>query len=293
MWISSIQKAIDYIEAHLEEEIKMEDVAKEAYSSVFHFQRVFNILCGISVADYIRNRRLANAAIDLLDKRNKVIDVAFKYGYDTPESFTRAFKNFHGINPTDIKKGANFKTFSKLSVKLIIEGGTKMEYRIEKLPPIKVLCKRKVVNKPEDANPKDIVDFWKELTNDGTIKRIISKFDENLHLKGLLGISFSSELNSMKFPYGIGIEYNKNDIVEGFDIVSIPSYTYAVFKCVGKMPYAFTNTYKKICTEFFPQSDKYDYGYGVEFEVYPSEDVSSKDYTCEIWIAVKNKNGME
>ena len=290
MWISSIQKAIDYIEAHLDEEIEIKNVAKEAYSSVFHFQRVFNILCGISVADYIRNRRLANAAIDLLDINNKVIDVAFKYGYDTPESFTRAFKNFHGINPIDVKRGANFKSFSKLSVKLILEGGTKMEYRIEKLPAIKILCKRKIVNKPEDATPKDIGDFWKECTEDGTIKKAISKFDENSHLKGLLGVCFSNELNAMKFPYGIGVEYNKSEAVDGFDIVEIPAYTYAVFKCVGAMPYAFANTYKKICTEFFPQSDKYDYGYGAEFEVDPSDDVNSKDYTCEIWIAVKNKN---
>lgn len=289
MWIRSIQKAIDYIEAHLNEEIKIEDVAKEAYSSVFHFQRVFSILCGFTVGDYIRNRRLANAAIDLLDENNKVIDVAYEYGYDTPESFTRAFKNFHGVNPTDIKKGASFKTFSKLSVKLIIEGGTEMEYRIEKLPAINILCKRKVINKPEEALPKDIVEFWAECKKDGTIEKSISKYDENSHIKGLLGVCFSNELSAMKFPYGIGVEYSKDEKVEGFDIVKIPAYTYAVFKCVGPMPYAFTNTYKRICTEFFPQSDKYDYGSGVEFEVYPSEDISSKDYTCEIWIAVKEK----
>ena len=290
MWASSIQKAIDYIETHLNEEIRIEDVAKEAYSSVFHFQRVFNILCGWTIADYIRNRRLANAAIDLLDEDNKVIDVAFKYGYDTPESFTRAFKHFHGVNPTDIKKGASFKTFSKLSVKLTIEGGSKMEYRIEKLPSINILCKRKVINKPEDALPKDIVEFWDECKKDGTIEKVISKYDKDSHIKGLIGVCFSNELSSMKFPYGIGVEYNKNEKVDGLDIVTIPAYTYAIFKCVGPMPYAFTSTYKRICTEFFPQNDKYDYGYGVEFEVYPSDDVTSKDYTCEIWIAVKEKN---
>lgn len=289
MWISSIQKAIDYIETHLKKELKIEDIAKEAYSSVFHFQRVFSILCGFTVADYIRNRRLANAAIDLLDENTKVIDIAYEYGYDTPESFTRAFKNFHGVNPTDIKKGANFKTFSKLSVKLIIDGGAKMEYRIEKLPEIKVLSKRKVINKPEDAKPKDITDFWDECKKDGTIERIISKYDENSHLKGLLGVCFTNEINSMKFPYGIGVEYNKEEEVDGLEIVTVPAYTYAVFKCVGPMPYAFANTYRKICTEFFPQNDKYEYAYGAEFEVYPSEDVSNKDYSCEIWIAVKEK----
>ena len=162
MWIKNIQKAIDYIEAHLYEEMSLEDIAKEVYSSSFHFQRIFSILCGFTITDYIRNRKLANAAIDLLDKNNKVIDVAYKCGYDTPESFTRAFKNFHSVNPQDVKNGASFKTFSKLSVRLILEGGYKMEYRIEKLSAIKVLCKRKIVNKPEDAKPSDITVFWKE-----------------------------------------------------------------------------------------------------------------------------------
>ena len=287
MWISNIQKAIDYIEAHLLEDINISDVAKEAYSSDFHFQRMFSILCGYTVMDYIRCRRLANAALDLLDSNNKVIDVAYKYGYDTPESFTRAFKKFHDVLPTEVKNGANFKTFSKLSVKLSLVGGTKMEYRIERLPEITVLCKRKVVNKPFDASPKDITEFWGECTKDGTTKKLISKYNENCHLKGLLGISFSNELEAMKFPYGIGIE--SSETVDGLDIVHIPAYTYAVFKCVGSMPDAFTNTYKKICEEFFPQNDRYEYGYGVEFEVYPSDDVKNKDYTCEIWIAVKEK----
>ena len=93
----------------------------------------------------------------------------------------------------------------------------------------------------------------------------------------------------MTFPYGIGIEYDKNDNVDGFEVVQIPSNTYAVFKCVGPMPYAFANTYKKIVTEFFPQNEKFEYCYSVEFEVYPSADIKNNDYTCEIWIAVKQK----
>ena len=290
MWVKSIQRAIDYIEAHIDEEIKIENVAKEAYSSVFHFQRVFSILCGYTVGDYIRNRRLANAALDLLNSDNKVIDVAYKYGYDTPESFTRAFKNFHGVNPIDIKRGANFKTFSKLSVKLILEGGTMMEYRIEKLPQIDVLCKQQIVNKPEDARPSDIVKFWDDCKNDGTIEKILSKFNPNLHLKGLLGICFSYEHENMKFPYGIGIEYDSKENIEGLDIVTIPAYTYAVFKCFGQMPYAFVETYKRIVTEFFPQNDKYEPAHGIELELYPSGDVGRKDYICEIWIAVTEKS---
>ena len=93
------------------------------------------------------------------------------------------------------------------------------------------------------------------------------------------------------FPYGIGAEHNGETLTDGeFDIVEIPAHTYAVFKCKGKMPDAFKETYKKICTEFFPQSSTYEYGSGIELEVYPSADVNNPDYTCEIWIAVNMKS---
>lgn len=104
-----------------------------------------------------------------------------------------------------------------------------------------------------------------------------------------MGISFSSEIDGAKFPYGIGVEYDGHEIPEGLEIVEIPEHTYAFFTCHGKMPEAFNETYTKICSEFFPQSTKYEYSYGVELEVYPSEDVLNPNYECEIWIAVKEK----
>lgn len=110
-WITGIQKAIDYTEAHLTEEIDYEAVAKEACSSSFHFQRVFSILCGFTLGDYIRMRRLSLAAAELMQTKEKVIDVALKYGYDTPESFTRAFVRFHGITPTMARHGGMSNPF--------------------------------------------------------------------------------------------------------------------------------------------------------------------------------------
>ena len=110
------------------------------------------------------------------------------------------------------------------------------------------------------------------------------------NLRGILGVCFSGEMANSGFPYGIGAEYNGAPLTDvGFDIVEIPAHTYAVFQCKGKMPDAFKETYKKICTEFFPQSSTYEYGNGIELEVYPSADVQNPDYTCEIWIAVKEK----
>lgn len=289
-WITGIQRAIDYIEAHLTEQIDYEAAAKEAYSSSFHFQRVFGILCGYTLGDYIRMRRLSLAAENLLRTDDKIIDIALEYGYDSPESFSRAFTRFHGITPTEARHGGNIKSFSRLSVKLILNGGNLMNYRIEKRDAFKVICRKKHVNKPQgDTATADISAFWGECSTDGTMEVLpkYAKFD-NLH--GILGICFSGEMANSGFPYGIGAEYNGAPVTDsGFDIVEIPAYTYAVFQCKGKMPDAFKNTYKKICSEFFPQSSTYEYGNGIELEVYPSADVQNPDYTCEIWIAVNEK----
>lgn len=289
-WITGIQQALDYIESHMTEEIDYEMVARKAASSTFHFQRMFGMLCGFSLGDYIRMRRLTLAADELYRTSDKVIDIALKYGYDTPESFSRAFTRFHGISPTEARHGGNVKSFSRLSVKLILSGGNTMDYRIEKREAFKVICKKKQVNKPQgDTATADISDFWSECSTNGTMDQLCkyAKFD-NLH--GILGICFSGEMADSGFPYGIGAEYNGVSVTdEGFDIIEIPAYTYAVFQCRGKMPDAFKDTYKQICTEFFPQSNTYEYGSGIELEVYPSADTQNPDYTCEIWIAVNEK----
>ena len=288
-WITGVQRALDYVEERLTEEIDYAAVAEQAYSSSFHFQRMFGMLCSFSLGDYIRMRRLTLAADELQRTGGRVIDIALKYGYDTPESFSRAFTRFHGISPTRARHGGNVKSFSRLSVKLILSGGNTMDYRIEKRDAFKVICKKKQVNKPQgDTATADISAFWGECSADGTMKALC-KYAGFERLNGILGICFSGEMANSGFPYGIGAEYNGKPLEdEGFDIVEIPAHTYAVFQCRGKMPEAFKNTYHKICTEFFPQSN-YEYGNGIELEVYPSDDTQNPDYSCEIWIAVNEK----
>ncbi len=290
-WISGIQRAIDYIEEHLTDEIDFEEAAREAYSSSFHFQRVFSILCGFTLGEYVRMRRLSLAANDIIHNDEKIIEIAMKYGYDSPESFTRAFTRFHGVTPSEAKRGAVVKSFSRLSVKLDLIGGTTMDYRIEKVDACKIVCKRKQVTKPANATAVDEISaFWNECTKDGTIKNVLGYFPKEPHLKGLLGICFSFDMEANRFPYGIGVEYDGRPLADdSLEVVDIPESTFVVFECRGKMPECFSDTYKKIVTEFFPQNPRYEYGQGVELEVYPSDDVDNPNYYCEIWIAVKEK----
>ena len=243
--ITAIQRAIDYTEAHLTDEIDYEAAAREAASSVFRFQRLFSMLCGYTLGDYIRMRRLSLAADELQRTGGKIIDIALKYGYDTPESFSRAFTRFHGITPTQARRGGNIKSFSRLSVKLILDGGNLMDYRIEKRDAFKLICRKKQVNKPQgDTATADISAFWGECSTDGTMEKLC-KYASFDNLRGILGVCFSGEMANSGFPYGIGAEYNGAPLTDGgVDIVEIPAHTYAVFQCKGKMPDAFKETYK-------------------------------------------------
>ena len=236
-WIQEIQRAIDYVEANITENIDFEEVAKQAYSSFFHFQRVFSILCGFPLGDYIRMRRLSLAGEELSKGKEKIIDMAMKYGYDTPESFSRAFTRFHGITPSEAKHGGNVKIFTPLSVKLILTGGSKMDYRIEKREAFQVVCKRKSVEKPQAANAtQEITAMWQEYGADGTMARLVGCMPKESVMKGLLGICFSSELNAKHFPYGIGVEYDGRKVDDDLEVVTIPAHTYAVFTSKGKCP---------------------------------------------------------
>lgn len=285
-WITGIQRAIDYVEEHLTEPIDYDKVAEQAYSSSFHFQRVFSTICGFTLGDYIRFRRLSLAGRELAERQSKVIDVALKYGYDTPESFSRAFTRFHGVSPTEAKNGAVLKTFLRLSVRLTLDGGTTMDYRIEKKNAFQVVMRKQTYPKNFELTSMEIPAFWAKCHADGTTSKLVARIPEG-DVFGLMGISLYNR-EAPDFSYGLGVSYDGKEVNdETLSIVTVPANTFVVFKCVGQMPDAFQKLYHYICTEFFPTSD-YE-PCGVEIEAYPSDDVQNPEYTCELWIAVEKK----
>ena len=156
-WITGIQNAINYIEDHITEPIDYEALGRVSFSSPFHFQRVFSILCGYTVGEYIRSRRLSLAGTELASGRERVIDVAAKYGYDSPDAFARAFQKFHGMTPSQARgNGARLKAFSRLSIKITLEGGNIMDYRIEEKPAMHLTgYKRRFTGDPNDKGMQD------------------------------------------------------------------------------------------------------------------------------------------
>lgn len=195
-WISGIQNAINYIEEHLTEDIDYEEVAREAACSSFYFQRIFGILCGLSIGDYIRNRRLTLAGDELSASDDKVIDVALKYGYESPESFTRAFARFHGVTPSDAKKdGSKLKSFSRISVKITLSGGSVMNYKIVEKEAFDIIEKVETHSVEDAENSKSIPEFWTRSHKDGTVKTLLDAATDRTFI---FGVCYGNLLRMLK-----------------------------------------------------------------------------------------------
>lgn len=287
-WLTGIQNAIDYVEEHLTENIDCDEVAKKAACSNFYFQRIFGILCGISLGDYIRSRRLTLAGNELRATDTKVIDIALKYGYESPESFTRAFSKFHGITPSEAKKdGVKLKSFSRISVKIILSGGSVMNYKIVEKEAFDVIEKVESHSIEDNANKKSIPDFWTRSHQNGTVKTLLNLTEDKTFIFGICYGNLTE--NAEIFDYSIAAAYSGDDAVpEGFRRNTVPARTWAVFECKGAMPDAIQNMWHKIVSEFFPTSS-YKPTYEMDIEAYSEGNMSDVDYYSEIWIPVVKK----
>ena len=284
-WITRIQNAVNYIENHITEDLDYDVIAAQAACSGFYFQRIFGILCGITLGEYIRSRRLTLAGSELSAADEKVIDVALKYGYESPESFARAFSRFHGITPSEAKKdGSRLKSFSRLSVQIILKGGNIMDYRIVEKEAFKVIEKVETHSIADSANINTIPEFWERARRDGIISTLLEKSCKD---GCIFGICYgNAPTDSKTFDYGIGAACGDGCIApEGYRINEIPARTWAVFECRGAMPAAIQELWHKICSEFFPASG-YKPTYEMDIEVYTEGDMSSSDYRSEIWVPV-------
>lgn len=287
-WALGIQNAVDYIEEHLTENLDFEEIARRAASSSFYFQRIFSALCGYSLGEYIRNRRLTLAGNELSAKQGKVIDIALKYGYDSPESFTRAFSKFHGITPSQAKKdGSQLRSFSKLYVNLTLKGGSTMNYKIIEKEAFTVVEKVSEHDIDDSVNKNSIPDFWTASHQNGTVNTLLELATDK---SNIFGICYGNIPKDKKtFDYSIGAVCDKNvDIPEGFRLNTIPARTWAVFECIGELPRSVQEAWHSICSEFFPSS-VYEPTYEMDIEAYPSLEMNASDYRCEIWVPVTKR----
>ncbi len=298
-WITGIQNAINYIEDHITEELDYERIAKESFSSTFHFQRVFSILCGYTLGEYIRNRRLTLAGVELASTHEKVIDVAYKYGYETPESFAKAFQKFHGITPSQARGGGvMLKSFSCLSIKVSLEGGSIMNYRIEEKSAMLLTgYKRRFTGSPNDKQDQDhnfacetrLEQYILEgmCREHETIYQILTNFDPE-------GYDF---YYAYQFPAWAleDLQEIPAEIAARFENVPIPAGTYIVFETERcEFPTAKMDELRmKAVSEWLPSSG-YELRDAPEIGVIhwfweEGNDALNHSRYCEVWLPIKRK----
>jgi AraC family transcriptional regulator len=298
-WIIGIQNAINYIEDNITEDLDYDDIAKVSFSSLFHFQRVFGILCGYTVGEYIRNRRLTLAGVDLVRGNEKIIDVAFKYGYETPESFTKAFQKFHGITPSQARRnGANLKSFSRLNIKVSLEGGSIMNYRIEEKSAMLLTgYKKRFTGSPNDKHDQDH-DFACETRLEQYILEGMSREHETIYQ---IMTNFDADGYDFYYAYQFpkwaldDMQDIPADIAARFENVSIPAGEYVVVETERcKFPTAKMDELRmKAVSQWLPTSG-YELREAPEIGVIhwfweEGNDKLNNSRYCELWLPIKKK----
>lgn len=284
-WLDRLNEGIDYLENNMESKLDIDKAAQVTFTSKFHFQRMFHITTGVTVAEYVRKRRLTLAAQELTTSDARVIDVALKYGYQTPEAFTKAFQKMHGVSPSEVRElGISLKAYPRISFHIQIKGEKVMNYRIIDKEAFKVVGVSKSVTTVDNKNLEMIPRFWDECYDKGICKRL----SDMAGSMGMLGICMDFEYEKDMFKYVIAVEKQGADVPEELVEKEISAATWAIFESVGPMPDAIQKVWARIFSEWFPATG-YEHANAPELEVYPEGDSSKADYKCEIWIPIIKK----
>ncbi|MBP1961859.1 AraC family transcriptional regulator [Paenibacillus aceris] len=287
--LENINGALNYLEQNLTEEIDFKEAARITMCSEFHFKRMFSFLAGVSLSEYIRRRRLTLAAFELNHSAIKIIDVAVKYGYNSPDSFTRAFQIMHGITPTEAREtGQTLKAYPRLTFQLSIKGGDVMNYRIEEKEAFRIVgLMKRVPIIFEGVNP-EIAAMWGSL-NAELIQEL--KALSNVSPRGLISGSTNFSEGRMdekgELDHYIGAATSL-ECPDHLASLEVPASSWAVFEAVGPFPDTLQNVWGRIYSEWFPSST-YEQIAGPELLWNESKDVTSPTFRSEIWIPVMKK----
>lgn len=284
--LKSMNDAMRYIEDNLTNEIDFKVVARIANCSEYHFTRMFSFLAGITLSEYIRRRRLSLAAFELTNSNIKIIDIAIKYEYNSPDSFTRAFQNFHGVTPSEARKnGQQLKAFPPMTFHLTIKGGNEMNYRIEEKRGFNIVGIMKRVPIIFEGENPEITAMWKSLTMEkiGQLKKL-----SNVEPIGIIQASTNFSEGRMEgkgvLDQYIGVATTQ-ECPENFSKLEVPALTWAIFESTGPFPTLLQETWGRIYSEWFPSSN-YQVAEGPEILSIKTKDLTSPSVTSEIWIPV-------
>lgn len=283
-WLERLNQSINYLEENLANTISYERAAQIACCSTFHFQRMFSYIAGVPLSEYIRRRRMTAAAFDLQTTDMKIVDLALKYGYDSPTSFNRAFQSIHGVSPSSARaEGTHLKAYPRISFTISIKGEVEMNYRIEKKESFRIVGVKEQMNTNVEESFKRVPLFWQETAQAGMMPKIVGMMNQSPF--GLLGVSTC--MNETDFDYYIAVPSDL-PVPTGMVDYQVPAATWAIFECVGPLPQAMQSLQKRIITEWLPTSG-YEYADAPDIEVYTDGDQQSPTYQSEIWLPVVKK----
>lgn len=292
-WLDTIRSTISYIEDHLYDVKSADEIANEMYLSSFYLQKGFKLMTGYSISEYIKNRRLYLAAMELISSNDKIIDIAYKFGYETPESFTKAFNRFHGFNPSKIKDNVKtIKVFLPLKITIVIQGGIEMDYTIEKKKELKFIGFVKEFDMK--TSYQDIPKYWDEVYSNIVTPLMQRGFKASNAIEqaivdnsiGEFGVCIDDVSGDGKFKYMIAGYYNGGNVPEGMIVYEAPELEWAIFKAVGPMPGALQSVNTKIFKEWLPNSE-YSIAAELNVEWYSKGDTKSSNYESAIWVPIK------
>ncbi|WNS44672.1 AraC family transcriptional regulator [Paenibacillus sp. MMS20-IR301] len=285
--LEHMNAALSYIEEQLEAEVDMKEAARLALCSEYHFTRMFSFLAGIPLSEYIRRRRLTLAAFKLQGSRQRIIDIALDAGYSSPDAFTKAFQQMHGVTPSEARSaGTPLKAFPRMTFQLTIRGGNEMNYRMEEKAAFSIIgLKKRVPIQFNGVNP-EIAAMWQSLTLE-----IITELKglSNMNPAGMISASVNFSEGRMaeqgELDHYIGVATTL-DCPPVYARLEVPASTWAVFEAVGPFPDTLQNIWGRIYAEWFPSS-RYEQVEGPEILWNESKDMAAPDYRSEIWIPVQ------
>lgn len=269
------------IEENIEQEVDYTQLYKRLNISGSSLQRIFPVLFNVTLSEYIRKRRLTKAAFELKQTQHSILDIALRYGYESPDAFAIAFKKQHGATPSGVRKGAPMNLFNALKLNLSIEGGNDLPIEIKTLPAFYVAG----ISIDTKVNSPDIPILWKQLSESELVDDLIS-FSSGKSF----GVCYDMKDNG-QVKYMAGWEVANPDKVKQLpvEVVLIESSTFAIIPCIGKIPESLHNAWNYMWKQFFPESG-YIYSGKVDLEFYPQKVVDSKEYQMQIWVPVEKNN---
>jgi len=292
-WQERMNAALEYIEGHLEEDVDWRRAAAEANCSTRHFLRMFEAIAGQGPGEYVRRRRLSRAAFELSRGAVKVIDLALRLGYETPDAFGRAFKRELGLTPSEARQpGAVLKTWPRFSFSVVLKGDKPMDFRIEHKEAFTLTGLPLATSSAGRKAYADIPAFWRKCGENKSIERLCRAMPEGSTF-GVVGVSADDwDHDSGNFTYLIGIETPADGALlpPGCIEVKAPATAWAIFTAYGPLPEAFQKMNDRVWGEWFPESG-YERAEGPNLEIYPEGDTGAADYRCALWIPVKKAKG--